>query len=214
MTPNDYFYGPFRDHFHLFWHSLDVGGSVSRVRQRFSYSRFESQSSLHFSVIDLVADPTDGFVDHLSDIPEPDRLDFLCALFYLILIDQAMYTHRSVDYDEFQARTLYPKMDRTVGLARMLLMANPYELFQDEILNSRDIERGMLTMRFAKWAPFIVKDLKAFFTKHPIGSTTWTMIRDAMLKDRDCTLLGAEGAMLKHALEADDAIENVRSSPK
>jgi hypothetical protein len=213
MTPSEYFYGPFLHQFHQFWHSLNECGSVSRVRSRYHTSRFAFQSDLHFSVVDLVVNPSNGLVDHLSDIPGSDQVNFLSALFYLILIDQVMYSHRQCDYAEFQARTLYPKMDRTVGYARTLFMANPYELFSDEILQCRGIERAALGKRFAKWANFIAKDLEDFFTKHEIGSTTWKIVLDAMLKDQGC-VLGREGMMLNKALlQAANTILSDSSDP-
>ena len=125
MSPTTYYYGPFREHFAAFWKSLDTQGSVSRVRNRVTLSRFAEQAGEHFSVVDLVAQPDRGLQDHLKDVPVPEQLDFLCAVLYTVLIDQVMYTHRRADYLAFRAQTLYPKMDRTVGYSRTLMMANP-----------------------------------------------------------------------------------------
>lgn len=203
MTPSEYYYGPFRGHFDQFWRSLDSNGSVSRVRSKYNPSRFAQQSDLHFSIFDLVANPTDGFRDHLADIPTSSHIDFLCALFSLILIDQVMYSHRKSDYAAFQALTLYPKADRTIGFARTLLMANPYELFSTEILQSRGIEPRDINKQFAVWASFMVQDLNSFFITHTVGDSTWDVVKAAMLSDPSCFAGGQLGAYLRRELESE-----------
>lgn len=202
MEPSAYYYGPFRDHLALFWRSLNERGSVSRVRLRLTPSRFAAQSATHFSVVDLVARPYQGLPDHLVSVPPKMHLDFLCALLYTILIDQVMYSHRHGDYPEFQAMTKYPKMDRTVGYSRTLMMANPYEIFQNDILTSRGLRHEEVTERFGIWAQFIARDLRAFFTQHQVGTTTWPGVQAAMLQDPGATW-GIAGATLANALASD-----------
>lgn len=203
MTPSEYYYGPFRGHFDQFWYSLDSNGSVSRVRSKFNPSRFAQQSDLHFSTFDLVANPTDGFRDHLADIPTSSHIDFLCALFSLILVDQVMYSHRKSDYAAFRALTQYPKADRTIGFARALMMANPYELFSNEILQSHGIEHTEINKQFSVWAAFIVQDLKSFFTTHVVGDSTWEVVKSAMLSDTSCFAGGMLGRSLRRELESE-----------
>lgn len=203
MTPSEYYYGPFRDHFCQFWDSLESNGSVSRVRAKYNPSRFAKQSDLHFSTFDLVANPANGFRDHFAGIPTSNHIDFLCALFYLILIDQVMYSHRKSDYAAFKTLTQYPKADRTVGFARTLMMANPYELFANEILQSHGIERTDINRQFAVWASFIVQDLKSFFATNTIGDSTWDVVKAAMLSDACCFADGQLGAYLKRELDSD-----------
>jgi hypothetical protein len=207
MTPSEYYYGPFRDHFDQFWRSLDTNRSVSRVRSRYNPSRFSQQSDLHFSTFDLVANPANGFRDHLADIPKSSYIDFICALFSLILIDQVMYSHRKPDYAAFQALTRYPKADRTVGYARRLMMANPYELFSDEILQSRGIEPTEIDWHFSVWAAFIVQDMKSFFTTHSVGGSTWDVVKTAMLSDSACFAGGRLGAFLRRELESEVGLQ-------
>ena len=202
MSPSTYYYGPFREHFAAFWKSLNTQGSVSRVRNRVTLSRFAEQAGEHFSVVDLVAQPSRGLQDHLNDVPVPEQLDFLCAVFYTVLIDQVMYTHRRVDYPAFRALTQYPKMDRTVGYSRTLMMANPYELFEEDVLRSRSFTQGEIDERFSSWAKFIVEDLRCFFASQAIGSSTWDEVREAMLHDPSCTW-GSLGIKLANTLRSD-----------
>lgn len=176
-------------------------GSVSRVRMRLTPSRFAAHHEQHFSVIDLVANVSLGLPDHLSHIPSENQIDFLCALLYTILVDQTMYAHRQSDYEQFHSQTLFPKMDRTVGYARTLMMANPYELLEDDVLASRGFTRDQAERRFSEWAPFITADLRLFFTERSVGTTTWDNVRDSILRDPSATW-GAAGASLAAALVA------------
>lgn len=201
MRPSQYYYGQFRKHFAAFWRSLDAHGSVSRVRQCAHPTRFSEQGAEHFSVVDLVVRPGQGFKDHLAEVPHSDQSDFLCALFYTVLIDQVMYAHRQSDYSVFRALTRYPKMDRTVGYARTLTMANPYELFEDDVVFSRGIQRDDLFARFPVWAEFIVEDLSSFFEQHNVGTSDWPQIREAILCDPSCTW-GPLGMLLTQALQS------------
>lgn len=202
MSPSSYYHGLYREHFAAFWRSLDDHGSVSRVRGRLNPTRFSMQSDQHFSVVDLVARPRHGLQDHLQEIPAIDQPNFLCGLFYSVLVDQVMYSHRPADYPTFRALTQYPKMDRTVGYARTLMMADPYEIFADEILSSRGILLEQVGDTFAAWATFIADDLRSFFAQHQIGTCTWPTVREAMLHDSSCTW-GQLGGVLARALRSD-----------
>jgi hypothetical protein len=202
MKPSDYYHGAFQAHLRSFWRSLENHGSVSRVRTGLNASPLAAQSAMHFSVVDLVARPDRGLHDHLADLPRDSQIDFLCALLYAILIDQVMYSHRPEDYAAFQAMTLYPKMDRTVGFSRTLMMANPYELLEGDVLASRGIEHDLAHARFVRWVSFIVDDLHAFFSQRKVGSTTWSDVRTAMLSDPDATW-GQAGAALAASLASD-----------
>lgn len=204
MTPSEYYYGHFREDMASFWHSLNELGSVSRVRQRLTPSRFAHQAAEHFSVVDLVARPNRALPDHLASVPQERRIDFLCALLYTILIDQVIYSHHHADYPAFRALTMYPKMDRTVGLSRTLMMANPFELFEDDVLSSRGLNREDVVVRFAVWASFISSDLRAFFSGHPIGAINWPTVRGAILADPSATW-GRAGQILTAALNTDES---------
>ena len=98
--------------------------------------------------------------------------------------------------------TQYPKMDRTVGYSRTLMMANPYEIFENDILTSRGLRHEEVTERFSVWAEFIASDLCAFFTQHQVGTTTWPDVKAAMLQDPSATW-GIAGATLANALASD-----------
>ena len=202
MNPSNYYRDAFREHFASFWRSLEARGSASRVRRRLSPSRFSEQAEDHFSVADLVVRPNKGLPDHLLEVPADQQLDFLCALLYTVLIDQVMYSHCRPDYPTFRSLTAYPKMDRTVGFARTLMMANPYELLEDDVVLSRNLRHQDAISRFRDWAAFIVADLRVFFTERAVGSTTWPNVREAMLHDPSVTW-GVAGAELTAALEAD-----------
>ena len=202
MEPSTYYYGPFRSHWDGFWRSLQAKGSVSRVRMKLTPSRFADQAARHFSVVDLVARPSKGLPDHLVDVPATDVTDFLCGVAYTVLIDQVMYSHRRLDYEAFESLTQYPKMDRTVGFARTLMMANPFEALGEDVLHSRGLPPAEVWTRFNDWASFIVLDLRDFFSRHRIGSTSWPDVRAAMLHDSGATW-GHPGRALVAALTAD-----------
>jgi hypothetical protein len=156
----------------------------------------------YFSVGDLMVRPDQDLPDHLSEVPVDDWPDFLCAVFYTVLVDQIIYTHFRMDYLAFQALTSYPKFDRTVGWARAMVMANPYEVFSDDILSSRGLAFESVQERFQDWAGFIVRDLRTFFREHDVGTTRWEDVHHEMLADPDCTR-GPLGAALEHALVKD-----------
>ncbi len=79
------------------------------------------------------------------------------------------------------------------------MMANPYELFVDDVLTSRGLHREEVNQRFCAWALFIVDDLRAFFTQHQVGTTTWPDVKAAMMLDRSATC-GVAGTSLARAL--------------
>lgn len=67
------------------------------------------------------------------------------------------------------------------------MMADPFEIFEEDVVHSRGIRHEEIQQRFNAWAAFIVHDLRSFFEQHPIGTTTWTEVRDAMRGDPSCT---------------------------
>lgn len=205
MTPSQYYYHHFRKDLASFWQSLDNCGSVSRVRQRLP-SHIASQAAAHFSVVDLVARPNRGLPDHLANVPREHHVDFLCALLYTILIDQVMYSHHAADYPAFQALTGYPKMDRTVGFSRTLMMANPFELIEEDVLSSRDLDRTVVATRFDTWVSFIASDLKGFVTQHWIGNTEWQAVRQSMLADPSVTWRGPGRALAAALTDEESAL--------
>jgi hypothetical protein len=204
MSPSEYYYEHFREDMASFWRSLDEHGSVSRVRQRLTPSRFAHQAAEHFSVVDLVARPNHALPDHLASVPHERRIDFLCALLYTILIDQVIYSHHHADYSAFRALTMYPKMDRTVGFSRTLMMANSFELLEDDVLFSRGLNRELVEKRFAVWASFISFDLYAFFSSHKIGAINWPAVRRSILADPSVTW-GRSGQALAATLNNDES---------
>lgn len=198
MDPARYYGEAFPKHFKVFWNSLELKGSCSRMRahqhQNFWGVRMGSPISSalqaeggHFSVGDLYARPDQDFPDHLAHVSPQEQVDFLCALFYVVLIDQAMYTHCREDYYAFRALTRYPKMDTTIGWSRAMMMANPYEVFHSEILESRHLAATDVSKCFEAWAQFIVADVRRLAHEHKLGPTTWEHIRGVMLHDYDCT---------------------------
>jgi hypothetical protein len=210
LNPSDYYRSQYRGHFQLFWNSLEEKGSCSRARahqqENFWGHRLRSDLSLPlkinggcFSVGDLFLSPQYRLPDHLVDIPKTDHINFLCSLFYNILIDQVMFTHHQQDYWRFRLGTYYPKMDETIGWARTLMMANPYEIFGEQVLSPRGIDPSVLLERFIPWAAFIAQDLHKYIDANTIGTTNWKAIRESMLTDYDC-IRGELGAILRHNL--------------
>jgi hypothetical protein len=143
-------------------------------------------SAIYFSVGDLIAAPAERFPDHLAHIPCELQTDFLCALCYVVLTDQVMYSYFRPDYLAFQALTRYPKMDRSIGWARTMMMANPYEVFDHDVLASRGIDHVTALKRFELWASFVVRDLAEFFSANHLGTATWDNVGQVLLHDFDC----------------------------
>ncbi|MCM2288807.1 MAG: hypothetical protein NDI67_07245 [Sulfuritalea sp.] len=224
MDPARYYDEAFPKHFKAFWHSLELKGSCSRMRahqhQNFWGLRMGSPISNalqaeggHFSVRDLYAQPDQDFPDHLAHVSPQEQVDFLCALFYIVLIDQAMYTHCGAEYYAFRALTHYPKMDGTVGWSGTMMMANPYDVFHSELLESRRLAAMDVLKRFEAWAKFIAADIRRLVREHKLGATTWEYIRGAMLHDYDCTV-GRFGAVLRrHLLETDGIRGQAMNTP-
>ena len=213
MKVEEYYYKIFEKHFRIFVRSLNTKGSCSRLRahqrQNFWGDRrpsFLAQSlkkdGEFFSIHDLRFQPDKGFPNHLVNFQKEHHIDFLCAMFYTILIDQVMYTHREQDYIIFQQLTKYPKMDMTIGWAGTLLIANPYSIFEENILDSRRLTVEVVCERFEDWARFIVRDLRCFFRDNKIGTSTWIKIRNVMLADYDC-IRGVFGTILHKQLIVD-----------
>ena len=76
MDPAEYYYNKFRDHFSIFWLSLDTKVSCSRLkahqRQNFwgercisPIARSVNEEGEFFSIGDLLARPDQGLPDHL-----------------------------------------------------------------------------------------------------------------------------------------------------
>ena len=87
MTPKEYYYNRFRNHFQEFWDKIPHG-------EAFRWA------SLHKS----------NESKALSHIPEGDLPYFLSSLACTVLIDQVIYTHFLIDYPGFNEMTKYPKM--------------------------------------------------------------------------------------------------------
>jgi len=154
---------------------------------------------IYFSVGDLIAAPSEGFPDHLRHVPHEMQVNFLCALSFVVLTDQVIYTYFKSEYAVFEVLTQYPKMDRSVGWARTMTMANPYEALAPDVLASRLISPAEALEIFAQWAPFIVSELALFFSNHQIGVVTWNNVRQVMLHDSDC-IYGKLGDSLRQKL--------------
>ena len=90
-------------------------------------------------------------------------------------------------------------MDGTVGWSGTMMMANPYEIFHREILESRHLAATDVLNRFEAWAQFIAADIRGLICEHALGETTWEYIRGAMRNDYDCTV-GSFGAVLRRHL--------------
>ncbi len=79
------------------------------------------------------------------------------------------------------------------------MMANPFEIFDTDILMSRGIRNNEVAERFCTWASFIADDLCEFFNQYKVGTTTWADVKEAILSDRDASW-SAEGTALFNAL--------------
>ena len=93
MTPKEYYYNRFRDHFTEF------------VKK--SKAHEHPGEGVYISIQDLNRET-------LSHVPQEDYMLFHCALACTILIDQVMYTYFKEDYPKFQQMTLYPKIEHGI----------------------------------------------------------------------------------------------------
>jgi len=212
MEPERYFYDFWPIHLNGLNDSLSRQGSCSRMRahqaQRFWGAPVVSvlgktmSADIYLSVGDLIAAPEKEFPDHLMHVSRELQLDFLCALCYVVLTDQVVYSHFRSAYQEFQAMTRYPKMDESIGWARTMMMANPYEVFGVDVLASRSIDRLMALKLFDQWAAFLVGDLEKFFSTQQLGVATWGNVRQAMLKDVGCIAGMFDNSVRHHLLGA------------
>lgn len=191
----NYYSQRFPEHLRLFSKSLDDKGSCSRSRchQREDFwglrmgsflSADMAEYGLCFSVADLWIE-AGQFPNHLADIPPDDLPNFLCALFYLIFIDQVMYAHHWQAYPRFNIMMPCPKMDITIGWSRPMMMANPYEVFSNRVLDPREIRFSQMAECFKRWADFAVKDMMALLERRAIH-LTWDDLKASILNDRDC----------------------------
>jgi hypothetical protein len=192
MTPKEYYYTHFQTDFARFFSSLNRKGSLSRRRGsllRIGVDTLAPQSDEYFSVYDFCIERR---IDHLRDISSKNY--FMFSVAYTILIDQLMYTHFKESYPKFREITLYPKMDGSAGWAGSISHANPFAIFNDDFIRTRDIDFVVLQEEFTEYAKFILEDLEDFFDKYgeQIGNINWAQVKTVMQKDRDigCTPIG------------------------
>jgi hypothetical protein len=83
--------------------------------------------------------------------------------------------------------TLYPKMDGSAGWAGSISHVNPFAIFNDDFIRSRDLDFGILEEEFESYATFILEDLETFFNEYgeQIGNINWAQVKTVMQKDRD-----------------------------
>jgi hypothetical protein len=192
MTPNEYYYTYFQNDFLKFWSSLNRKGSLSRRRGsllRIGVDTLACQSEEFFSAWDFCIERR---VDHLQDISHKNY--FMFSVSYTILIDQLMYTHFQEAYPKFRELTHYPKMDGSAGWAGSISHANPFIIFNDDLIRTRNLDFRTLEEEFESYAKFILEDLETFFDTYgeQIGTINWAQVKTVMKKDRDigCTPIG------------------------
>jgi hypothetical protein len=192
MTPKEYYYTHFQTDFARFFSSLNRKGSLSRRRGsllRIGVNTMAPQSDEYFSVYDFCIERR---IDHLRDITY--KTYFMFSIAYTILIDQLMYTHFKECYPKFRELTLYPKMDGSAGWAGSISHANPFTIFNDDLMRTRNLDFRILEEEFLSYATFILEDLETFFNEYgeQIGNINWAQVKTVMQKDRDigCTPIG------------------------
>jgi hypothetical protein len=82
---------------------------------------------------------------------------------------------------------LYPKMDGSAGWAGSISHANPFAIFNDDFIRSRNLDFRILEEEFESYAKFILEDLETFFNEYgeQIGNINWALVKTVMQKDRD-----------------------------
>jgi hypothetical protein len=185
MTPKDYYYNDFQKDFLKFWASLDRKGSLSRRRGsllRIGVDTLAPQSEEFFSAWDFCIERR---IDHLKDISNKNY--FMFSVAYTILIDQVMYTHFKEVYPKFRELTMYPKMDGSAGWAGSISHSNPFAIFNYDLIQTRNLDLGVMHEEFDEYANFILEDLEAFFSKlgEQIGNITWAQVKTVMINDKD-----------------------------
>ena len=192
MTPKQYYYTHFQTDFARFFISLNRKGSLSRRRGsllRIGVNTMAPQSDEYFSVYDFCIERR---IYHLKEIS--NKFYFMFSIAYTILIDQLMYTHFKECYPKFRELTLYPKMDGSAGWAGSISHANPFTIFNDDLMRTRNLDFRILEEEFESYVTFILEDLETFFNEYgeQIGNIHWAEVKTVMQKDRDigCTPIG------------------------
>lgn len=185
MTPKEYYYTNFQNDFSRFWTSLQRRGSLSRRRGsllRMGVDTLAPQSEEYFSAWDFCIERR---IDHLKDISNKNY--FMFSVAYTILIDQVMYTYFKEAYPKFRELTMYPKMDGSAGWAGSIDHSNPFSIFNDDLIRTRNIDFAVVQEEFDAYANFILEDLEVFFGQYgeQIGNITWDAVKTVMKSDRD-----------------------------
>lgn len=105
MSPKDYYYTKFRQHF------------VDFIQK--SKAHEHPNEGTYISIQELKP-------ENLSHIPQAEQMFFIYSLAFTVLIDQVIYTHFKNDYPEFKKMTLYPKIE--YGITN--INANPWDIAQ------------------------------------------------------------------------------------
>ena len=78
-------------------------------------------------------------------------------------------------------------MDGSAGWAGSISLANPFAIFNDDLIGTRDLDLAVIQREFDDFARFILEDLKTFFDEYreQIGSINWAQVKTVMVIDRD-----------------------------
>ncbi len=220
MHPDRYFHGDFVWHYAAFEQSLDAHGTLSRmdahVRENFWGRPLGSPigplmacEGRHFSRGDLYPTGDGSGPDHLASIPRGAQPDFVCALFYVVLFDQVVFTH----FSELRRTLMHtlgaPKLDFSIGWAGPIVMANPYSILEMFSPEQRGIPAQVMDACFERWARYIPGAMVDFMLlRGMIGEDAYAEecrritpldVVQAMMEDRDCTV-GRYGAVFERSL--------------
>ena len=78
-------------------------------------------------------------------------------------------------------------MDRTVGFAGTLKMANPYEILADDVLESRGKNRNDGSRSLRRLGAVHRSGHQLFLHDADVRSTTWAGVRHSILEDPGAT---------------------------
>ena len=64
---------------------------------------------------------------------------------------------------------------------------NPFSIFSYDLIQTRNLDLGVMHEEFDEYANFILEDLEAFFGKlgEQIGDITWAQGKTVMINDKD-----------------------------
>lgn len=115
----------------------------------------------------------------LNVIPIESRPTFLICLYFIVLVDQAMYTHYRQDYQYFAKLTQYPKFCHGLGQ----FQKNPRELLHVPVQKGM-VDKSAMEKELPSGMELFVDEVVDFFKNH-MSNIDPTEFFDKLIYDSD-----------------------------